>query len=143
MVGDPFGVPSSCHITPGVLLSPRSNEDKLPSYGFGSAPVYLSGQNSWYAGGEEADFLIDPTYTGAAHITGHLAGSAAIVPIFTGSDVNGAGIDIPSGSAQPYWRFWDGQMSFTTPGCYTLSVQDAVANQIVTIYVHPGTAPPG
>src|SRR5579862_3576429 len=42
MVADPFQVPITCHITMGVLLTPKSNEDELPSYGYGAAPVYLS-----------------------------------------------------------------------------------------------------
>ena len=143
MVADPFAVPSTCHFTMGVLLSASSNEDKLPSYGYGAGPVYLSGQNSWYLGGQGAVFLINPSYTGAVHITGQLIGNAETMPVFIGPHSNSSTIDIPSGSAQPYWRFWDGQMSFTEPGCYTLTLQSAAAKDVVTIYVHVGDAPPG
>ena len=34
-------------------------------------------------------------------------------------------------------------MSFTQPGCYTLTLQSAGAKDVVTIYVHSGDAPPG
>jgi hypothetical protein len=143
MVADPFEVPSTCHFTMGVLLSPSSNEDKLPSYGYGADPVYLSGQNSWYVAGQGAVFLINPSYTGAVHITGRLIGNAKVEPVFTGPHSNSSTIDIPSGNAQPYWRFWDGQMSFPQPGCYTLNLQVASATEAVIVYVHAGNPPPG
>jgi hypothetical protein len=141
-LGDPTA-PASCHTTQGVNLSvPRSPEDKLPSYGYGTGPVYLSGQLQWYAGGEEALFLIDSAYTGTVRITGHLAGDAAAVPTFTGPTVSGSELDIPADSNPPYWRFWDGQTSFSKPGCYTLNLQSHSVDPI-TIYVHPGPPPPG
>ncbi len=143
MLGDPFGVPATCHVTSGVLLDAHSNKTKLSSFGFGAGPVYLSGQNSWYASGEEAEFLIDPADTGAVHITGQPTASGASAPVFTGPEANGSVIDVPSGSDAPFWRYWDGQMSFTQPGCYVLNVQTAAANEAVTIYVHAGSAPPG
>lgn len=143
MVADPFEVPSTCHITMGVLLSPRSNEDKLPSYGYGADPVYLSGQNSWYVAGQGAVFLIVPAYTGAVHITGHLIGNAKAESVFGGPNSRGSTIDIPSGTAQPYWRFWDGEMSFTQAGCYALTLKSTGAADVVTIYVHAGDPLPG
>lgn len=143
VVGDPLGVPTTCHVTAGVVLTASLNQDKLPSYGFGAGPVYLSGQNSWYAAGEEAEFLIDPAYAGAVHITGQPAVSGGNAPVFTGPNSNGSVIDIPSGSDQPYWRFWDGQMSFTQSGCCILNLQTASASETVIIYVHAGNPPPG
>lgn len=143
MVADPFQVPTTCHITMGVLLPAKSNEDRLPSYGYGAAPVYLSGQNSWYTGDQGAAFLIDPAYTGAVDITGQLIGHAKTMPVFSGSNSSSSTIDIPAGSAQPYWRFWDGEMSFTQPGCYVLTLGSDGAKDEVTIYVHSGAAPPG
>lgn len=143
MLGDPFGVPATCHVTSGILLAAHSNETELSSFGFGPGPVYLSGQNTWYASGEEAEFLIDPAYAGAVHITGQPTGSGSSAPVFAGPEANGSVIDVPSGSDAPYWRYWDGQMSFTQAGCYVLNVQTASANEAVTIYVHAGNPPPG
>jgi|ERR1700722_1592881 len=143
MLGDPFGVPGSCHVTSGVLLAAHSNETKLSSFGFGAGPVYLSGQNSWYASGEEAEFLIDPAYSGAVHITAQPTGSGSSAPVFTGPEANGSVIDMPSGSDAPNWRYWDGQMSFTQAGCYVLNVRTASVTEAVTIYVHAGDPPPG
>lgn len=143
-LGDPYGAPPTCHVTVGGQLAiPRSPADKLPSYGYGKGPVYLSGQNSWFAAGQETLFLIDSAYTGAVRISGQLAGSAAVAPIFIGSEVSGPDIVIPSGSVSPYWRFWDGQMSFAEPGCYTLTFQRKGADDAVTLYVHSGSPPPG
>jgi hypothetical protein len=142
-LGDPYGAPSTCHVTVGrQLVIPRSPADNLPSYGYGAGPVYLSGQLTWYVTGEEAVFLINGTDTAAVTITGHLVGDGGTQPIFTGTDANGAVIDVPAGNDSPYWRFWDGQMSFTKAGCYTLGFQSQGANETVTIYVHPG-GPPG
>jgi hypothetical protein len=143
VVGDPFGVPPTCHATTGVVLDAHSNANKLPSYGYGTGPVYLTGQNSWFAAGQEAEFLIDPTYTGAVHITGQRTEGGATMPLFSGPSSSGPTIDVPAGNDQPYWRFWDGQMSFTQPGCYTLTLQTASANEAVIIYVHGGTPLPG
>jgi hypothetical protein len=143
VVGDPFGVPTTCHATVGDVLDAHSNESKLPSYGYGAGPVYLTGQNSWFAAGQEAEFLIDPAYTGAVHITGQLTGSATTVPLFSGPNSDGSTVDVPAGNDQPNWRFWDGQMSFTQPGCYALTLHTASANEVVTIYAHGGTPLPG
>jgi hypothetical protein len=108
-----------------------------------SSATVLSGQISWFAAGQETLFSIDSAYTGAVRITGQLAGSAAIAPIFIGSEVSGPDIVIPSASVSPYWRFWDGQMSFAQSGCYTLTFQRNGADDAVTLYVHSGSPPPG
>ena len=139
MLGDPFGVPASCHVTAGVLISPpRPPETKLPDYGFGRGPVYLSGQNGWYAAGQEALLLVAPNFSGAVTVGGHLNGGRAS-PAFDGRPT----VQILAGSRAPYWRYWDGRLAFPTAGCYSLTISGTGIDDVVVVYAHDGAPPPG
>lgn len=140
LLGDPRRVPKDCPTTPGRQLAvPRPADDKLPSYGFGVEPIFLSGQNSWFVGGEEAIFLIDSWYSGPVTITGHLNGDPSMQPTFASEKE----VDVAAGSTAPYWRTWSGRLSFPKAGCFAISVAGQNIAETIFVYAHSGNPPPG
>jgi hypothetical protein len=135
-----MGVPPSCRTTPGIELAiPRPPNDKLPSYGYGSEPVYLSGQNTWYASGEGAYLLIDSSYNGPLTIRGQREGDETSMARFSSATE----VDVPAGSSAPFWRVWSGLLSFDKAGCYSLSVTGTGIDERIVVYAHGGSVPPG
>lgn len=138
-----------------------------PDYGFGSGPVYLSGQLSWYSGGQEATIMVDPKYAGpltvrAAQLGGsgtaqitladepstNLANisakesqhSVTVVPAVRTPD---GGLQLPADPGSHSWRAWFGRLSTSGPGCFALHADGASFSEVIVFNVHAGPAPPG
>lgn len=140
-----------------------------PDYGFGAGPVYLSGQDSWYAGGQAAILMVDPKYSGplrvrASQVGGSgtsqitladenldpsaLAGlvykerehSVTVVPATQAAD---GALELRAVPSSSFWRAWFGQLSTTGPGCYSLQVDGTAFHEVIAFGVHAGPAPPG
>jgi hypothetical protein len=137
--------------------------------GVGPGPVYLSGQSSWYAGGQEAILMVDPKYSGplvvrASQLAGDgksqitlaadsldptaLAGlvvkerqhGAMVVPAVQTTD---GGLELQAAPSSPLWRAWFGRLSTTGPGCFALHVDGTAFTEVIVLGVRAGHAPPG
>jgi hypothetical protein len=140
-----------------------------PDYGFGPGPAYLSGQTSWYAGGQTAMLMVDSKYSGpllvrASQLGGSrsltitlaeenlppeaLAGDAdkerqhgvAVVSAMATAD---GGLQLPEVTPSPYWRAWLGRLSTSGPGCFALQVDGSTFHEVIAFSVQAGSAPPG
>ena len=137
---------ASCAAATSVPISPgRPPDTKLPTYGFGSGPVYLTGQDmqgraGWYASGQEAVFVVDPSYTEGILVSGQQIGGSGTA-IFDSSNTT---IAIKQQPKQSYWRYWEGRLSFTTPGCYEIDFKSgSMLHEHVVVLAAAGTPPPG
>src|SRR5438128_5504549 len=63
---------AECPVTPSQTVGSgsTSKQDEIPTYGYGTWPVFLSGQDRWFAG-EAALLLISPEYDGPLIVRGH------------------------------------------------------------------------
>jgi hypothetical protein len=105
-------------------------------------PAYLSGQFSWYAGGQAAVFLIDPSYTGPILVrSAQLDGRGDLV--MTGPGASGSIVEMPVTASPPYWGTWLGRLAATTPGCYGLQLDGVGFTEQIILQVLSGPAPPG
>jgi hypothetical protein len=131
-----------CPVSGRVDLQPRVQDGKWPVYGFGNGPLYLSGQLSWYAGGQAAVFLVDPSSTGPMLVrSARLDGTGDLV--MTGPGASGSTVDMPVTALPPYWGTWEGRLAAAAPGCYGLQVDGAGFTEQIVLQVLVGPAPPG
>ena len=142
----PATMDPTCAAAAPVPISPgRPPDTKLPDYGFGSGPVYLTGQDiqghaGWYASGQEADFVVDPSYTEGILVSGHQIGGSGTATF----DDSSTTIAIKQQPKQSYWRYWEGRLSFTTPGCYEIDLKSgSMLHEHVVVLAAAGTPPPG
>jgi hypothetical protein len=112
--------------------------NKLPGYGFGPGPVFLSGQTQWFSG-VYAGILVSPAYSGKVVVRGHQLDGTNGMP-FRGQSGDG-NITIAPGSAGQ-WRQSDTVVS-GAPGCYGLQVDGDTFSEIIVFSVTGGTPPPG
>ena len=127
---------SSCPISPGGnFVNPPGN--KLPGYGFGPGPVFLTGQTEWHSG-EYALIMAAPNYSGPLVVRGRqLDGS------------NGTAFRTEQGSATindtaiapGQWRSWGGRLSGPS-GCYGLQADGVGFSEVIVFYINPGPQPP-
>jgi hypothetical protein len=111
--------------------------NKLPGYGFGPGPVFLSGQTQWFSG-VYASILVSPAYSGKVVVRGHQLDGTNGMP-FRGQRGDG-NITIAPGSAGQ-WRQSDAVVS-GAPGCYGLQVDGDTFSEIIVFSVTGGTPPP-
>ena len=138
-----------------------------PNYGAGVGPAYLSGQTSWYSGGQAAFLMVDSQYSGPLLVrTFELGGDGKSTVALAGSpptdNANGAdkerqhGVNVvPAvhtaggglylGPVAPtsFWRAWLGRLSTDRPGCFGLQVDGDVFTEFIVFEVNPGNPPPG
>lgn len=110
--------------------------DKLPGYGYGPGPVYLSGQIGWYSG-VYALILVPPSVRGPVLVRGHQLDGSNGVPLQNQSGSGHLTITGPDGS----WRWWGGQM-VGAPGCYALQIDGSDFSEQIVFSIIPGPAPP-
>lgn len=111
--------------------------NKLPGYGFGPGPVFLSGQTQWFSG-VYALILVSPAYSGGVVVRGHQLDGTNGIPF---RDQQGEGdVVIAPGSAGE-WRSWGSNIS-GAPGCYGLQVDGDTFSEIIVFSVTGGTPPP-
>jgi hypothetical protein len=111
--------------------------NKLPGYGFGPGPVFLTGQTQWFSG-VYAGFLVSPAYSGKVVVRGHQLDGTNGMP-FRGQSGNGNITIAPGTSGQ--WRSADAFVS-GAPGCYGLQVDGDNFSEIIVFSVTGGTPPP-
>ena len=111
--------------------------NKLPGYGFGPGPVFLSGQTQWFSG-VYALILVSPAYTGKVVVRGRQLDGTNGMP-FRGQQGTG-NITIAPGAAGQ-WRSTDAIVS-GAPGCYGLQVDGENFSEIIVFSVTGGTPPP-
>ncbi len=111
--------------------------NKLPGYGFGPGPVFLSGQTQWFSG-VYALILVSPAYSGRVVVRGHQLDGTNGMP-FRGQQGDG-NITIAPGSPGQ-WRQSDAVVS-GAPGCYGLQVDGSGLSEIIVFSISGGTPPP-
>jgi hypothetical protein len=111
--------------------------NKLPGYGFGPGPVFLSGQTQWFSG-VYATILVSPAYSGQVVVRGHHLDGTNGMP-FGGQSGDG-NITIAPGSPGQ-WRQSDAVVSGAA-GCYGLQVDGDNFSEIIVFSVTGGTPPP-
>jgi hypothetical protein len=153
---------TSCPASPVVSLL-----GVAPDYGVGDYPVYLSGQTSWYAGGQAALLMIASSYTGSLLVRGaQLDGPANItlaeeelpaaaraadsekekqhgVEVVAGEHPVAGTLEMSAEPASSLWRAWLGTLSTTGPGCFGLQVDGDGFTKFIVFQVQAGPAPPG
>ncbi len=113
---------------------------KLPSYGLGTGPVYVSGQWEWFSGVSGVMVLTDPGYSGPVLIRGRQLDGPHGMPL---EGVPPSGLELDQARSSPSWRVWRGQVSISGPGCYGLQIDGATFTETVVFNVKPGPPPPG
>jgi hypothetical protein len=147
----------------------RSGATTAPDYGFGAGPVYLSGQSSWYAGGQAAILMVDSKYSGpllvrasqfggdgSSQITlaaenldpNALAGLTAKerqhgVTVVSADQTTEGALELQAVPSSPLWRAWFGQLSTSGPGCFAIHVDGTAFTEVIVFAVQAGPAPPG
>jgi hypothetical protein len=148
-----------------------SGATTAPNYGAGAGPgpVYLSGQSSWYAGGQEAILMVDPKYSGALVVRASQLGGDGKSQIRLAADsldpttpaglvvkerqhgamvvsavqTTDGGLELQAAPSSPLWRAWFGRLSTAGPGCFALHVDGTAFTEVIVFAVHAGPAPPG
>lgn len=127
--------------------TPTTKRNEIPSYGYGTWPVFLSGQTDWFAG-EAALILISSEYKGALTVRGRQLDGPGGMPLAARSEPGwtpfGAhGVELAPTSS-PYWRQGMGQIANGTgPGCYGLQVDGITFTSQIVFAIKAGPPPPG
>ena len=131
-------------LQPGSVCPVSAQQDfatqpgnKLPGYGYGPGPVFLSGQTQWFSG-VYALILVSPANSGKVIVRGHQLDGTNGMP-FRGQQGDG-NITIAPGSPGQ-WRQKDAVVS-GAPGCYGLQVDGDSFSEIIVFSVTGGTPPP-
>lgn len=137
--------------------------------GFGAGPVYLSGQSSWYAGGQAAILRVDSKYSGplqvrASQFGGDGTSLITLAPmnldptalaglrdkerqhgsiVVSAAQTTQGGLELEAVPSSPLWREWFGQLSTSGPGCFALHVAGTGFTEDIVFAVQAGPAPPG
>ncbi|HEY1421583.1 MAG TPA: hypothetical protein VGG90_12860 [Candidatus Dormibacteraeota bacterium] len=135
---------------------------RVPNYGAGVGPAYLSGQDSWYSGGQVAVLVVDSRYSGPLLVRAFQLGgdgkSTVTLADLPSSDVikqeprvtvvsavhtTEGGLYLGAVAPTSSWREWDGLLSTDAPGCFGLQVDGDVFTEFILFVVNPGTPPGG
>jgi hypothetical protein len=163
------GCSSSSTGLSGSTASCPTSPDNGFGFGFGAGPAYLSGQSSWYSGGQTAILMVDSKYSGpllvrASQLGGDgtsqitlaaenldptaLAGLTAKerqhgVIVVSAVQTTEGGLELQATPSSPLWRAWFGRLSTNGPGCFVLHVDGAAFTEVIVFAVQAGPAPPG
>lgn len=140
---------AECPVTPTqtVESGSTSKQDEIPTYGYGTWPVFLSGQDRWFAG-EAALLLISPEYDGPLIVRGHQLDGSGGMPLQSTSDahsspVGALGVEFSPPHSATRWREWDGQITpGIAPGCYGLQADGFTFTTLIVFAIQPGPPPP-
>ncbi len=135
--------------------------------GAGAGPAYLSGQDSWYSGGQGAEIMVDSHYSGPLLVrTFELGGNGKAtvrladlpspyianatdkershgVTLVPALHTAGGGLYLSAVAASSFWRSWLGSLSTDSPGCFGFQVDGDVFTEFIVFEVNPGNPPPG
>ena len=136
-----------------------------PNYGAGVGPVYLSGQNTWYSGGQAAILMVDSRYSGPLLVrTFQLGGSGTValtnspppdtanfldkerqhgVAAVTAVQTTAGALYLAAATPTSFWRAWEGRLATDSPGCFGFQVDGDVFTEFIVFEVNPGNPPPG
>lgn len=136
----PLALPSvapgaSCPIS-AMQNFPNPPGNKLPGYGYGPGPVFLSGQLNWFTN-VYALIMVPPSVDGSVLVRGHQLDGPGGLPLEGQTGNGNLSINGPSGT----WRSWGGQM-IGGPGCYALQVDGKNFTEQIIFSISPGPAPP-
>ena len=109
---------------------------KLPGYGYGPGPLFLSGQTEWYSGVASL-FMVAPSYGGRIMIRGRQLDGSNGLPF---QDQSNGRITIEPAAAGS-WR-WVGDMILGPPGCYAIQADGTNFSEVIVFSIRPGPAPP-
>jgi hypothetical protein len=140
---------------------------KAPNYGAGVGPVYMSGQDSWYAGGQVALLTVDSRYSGPLLVRWFQLGAdakstvtltdlpstananatdkekqhgVAVVPAI---HTTGGGLYLGAVAPTSFWRAWIGSLATDSAGCFGFQVDGDVFTEFIVFEVNPGNPPGG
>jgi hypothetical protein len=127
----------------------------------------MSGQDSWYSGGQVTDLMVDSQYSGPLLVrTFQLGGDGKAtvtladlpspdnaniadkerqhgVVVVPALHTAGGGLYLSPVARTSFWRAWFGRLSTDGPGCFGLQVDGDVFTEFIVFAVNPGTPPPG
>lgn len=140
---------AECPVTPTQTIGSGSpsKRDEIPGYGYGTWPVFLSGQDRWFAG-EAALLLINPEYGGPLIVRGHQLDGSGGMPLQSTSDapsspVGTHGVEFGPATSATKWREWNGQITpGAAPGCYALQADGFTFTTQIIFAIQPGPPPP-
>lgn len=141
----PLASGQACPVDKPVGLRIRTSSGKWPNYGFGSGPVYLSGQTMFYTGSEQVIVLLtDPTYSGPALVrSSRLDGTGSLTFRELDASTGVNEVWLAKTSSPPNWGAWESMMSSSAPGCYGIQLDGSNFTEVVIISVLPSPAPGG
>ena len=163
MGGCSYSGPGTSGSTSSCAGSPENGS------GFGAGPAYLSGQSSWYAGGQAAILRVDPKYSGPLQVRASQGGGdgtsqITLAPmnldptalagltdkerqhgtiVVSAVQTTQGGLELEAAPSSPLWRAWFGQLSSSGPGCFALHVTGTGFTEDIVFAVLAGPAPPG
>src|SRR5713101_1717002 len=137
-----------------------------PDYGAGVGPAYMSGQDTWYAGGQALVLMVDARYSGPLLVRGyHLSGGGTTVTfvdmqglsmanatekeeqhgvsLVTAAHTSTGGLYLAAVTPTSFWRAWIGQLSTDGPGWFGFQVDGDQFTEFIVFQVNAGNAPPG
>ena len=138
-----------------------------PNYGAGVGPAYMSGQDSWYSGGQVTILMVDSQYSGPLLVRAFQLGGNGKSTVTLAADLpspdnsvadkerqhevavvpalhtTGGGLYLGAVAPTSFWRAWFGRLSTDSPGCFGLQVDGDVFTEFIVFAVNPGTPPPG
>lgn len=138
-----------------------------PDYGAGVGPAYMSGQDSWYSGGQVTFLMVDSQYSGPLLVRAFQLGGDGIstvtladmpspdnandadkerqhgVAVVPALHTAGGGLYLAPVAPTSFWRAWIGRLSTDGSGCFGLQVDGYVFTEFIVFAVNPGTPPPG
>jgi hypothetical protein len=158
--------PSSSGQSGGLAPNANCPGSTETAKGFGAGPAYLTGQSSWYAGGQTAVLRVDSKYSGplevrASQLGGDGTSQISLVNVDPTTLANVAakegshgvmvvsavpttdGLALPAIPSSSDWRAWFGQLSTGGPGCFQLRVDGTGFSEVIVFAVQAGPAPPG
>jgi hypothetical protein len=139
----------------------------IGTLGFGTGPVYLSGQLSWYSEGQAVILMVDSKYTGPLSVRGSELGGDGLlkirlaelpttdlanivakesqhsVAVISAVHTPEGGLELPAGVGSPSWRAWHGRLSTDGPGCFAIHVDGTAFTEVIVFAVRAGPPPPG
>jgi hypothetical protein len=140
-----------------------------PDYGAGAGPAYLSGQDTWYAGGQVAIVMVDARYSGPLLVRPfQLGGNGKLnVTLDFPSDLSpsnsvisskelqhgvtvvgalattGGGMFLAPAAPSSLWRASFSRLSTDGPGCFGFQVDGDDFTEFIVFEVNAGSPPPG
>jgi hypothetical protein len=156
-------------LPPNETCSASSTGDMgavAPNYGAGVGPVYMSGQDSWYAGGQAVLLMVDSKYSGPLlvrwfQLGGDRKSTVTLTDLSSPANANatdkerqhgvavvpaihttGGGLYLPAVAPTSLWRAWIGSLATDNAGCFGFQLDGDVFTEFIVFEVNLGNKPP-